>query len=120
VTAILIGLLLVVTIAMMAYLRRGTRPLYLAIMLIALMGAAACNALIPSRLEITQTVSEAEQRGGQFLYDYGPPITVVWLAVAFGCLLALILYRRPVPKERGSTTPQQDIPPQPDDFSSWG
>jgi hypothetical protein len=93
--AIPLGLIAAVVIAAMAYKGIGTRPLYLAAMLIALVGAAGCNMLIPSRSEILQATDEAQRVGGQFLFDNGPPITLMWLAVAFGCLLAVILYRRP-------------------------
>jgi hypothetical protein len=101
--SLVIGLILLVAIAVMAYRRTGSRPLYVAALLIALLGAFACNALIPSRSEITQATTDAERAGAQFLFDYGPPITVVWLAVAVGCLLAVIVYRRPDPRDDRDT-----------------
>jgi hypothetical protein len=102
---ILIDLLLVGALAGLAYGRIGSRPLYGAGLLVAVVGAGACNALIPSSREIAQSTTDAERAGTQFLFDYGPGITVAWLAVAGGCLLALILYRRPLP-----TTPPPETP----------
>jgi p-aminobenzoyl-glutamate transporter AbgT len=95
--AIMIAVLTVGALATMAYKGMGTRPLYLAAMVIALVCAGACNMLIPSQLDILRAATEAERRGVRFLWDYGPHFVIVWLAVAFGCLLAVILYRRPAP-----------------------
>ena len=79
----------------MAYKGIGTRPLYVAGSLIALVGAAGCNMLIPSRLDIVQAADEVQRKGAQFLFDNGPPITIMWLAAAFGSLIGAIIYRRP-------------------------
>ena len=118
-TAILIGLLLIVTLAVMAYRRTGSRPLYLAGLLVALLCAVACNALIPSPFEIQDATTQSERVGAEFLWTYGPPITVVWLAMAVGCLLALILYRRPVSMPPVPLTSLERPSPQqpPEDFS---
>ena len=60
-------------LGMRAYTGSGTRSLYLAAMLFALACSGLCQMLLlPSQRD-------------------------VWLAVAFGCLLAVILYRRPAP-----------------------
>ena len=94
---LLIAPLTVIALAVRAYKGAGTRPLYLAMMLVALVLAGACQMLIPSRLQIATADDERFRVGGQFFFDYGPPLIVVYLAVAFGCLLAVILYRRPAP-----------------------
>jgi hypothetical protein len=92
--AIPIGLIAGVAIATMAYKGIGTRPLYLAAMLVALVGAAGCGMLIPSG-ELLRTAPESSREGLQLMFDNGPPVVIGLLAIAFGCLLALILYRRP-------------------------
>lgn len=91
---LLFGLLTVYALATAAYKGLGTRPLYLAATLIALVCAAACNMLIPSQFQMLNAATPAERAGSQFLFDYGPPTVLGWLAVAFGCVLAVILYRR--------------------------
>jgi hypothetical protein len=93
--AITIGILTVYTLATLAYKGVGTRPIYLAATLIALVCAAACNMLIPSPFQILSAATQQERLGLQFFFDYGPPTVIVWLMVAFGCVLAVILYRRP-------------------------
>jgi p-aminobenzoyl-glutamate transporter AbgT len=95
--AILIGVLIVGALARMAYTGTGTRPLFLAAMLVASVSAGFCNMLIPSQLDLLRATEPNEKVGSQFLWDYGPHFVIVWGSVAFGCLLAVILYRRPAP-----------------------
>ena len=72
--AIPVGLITVVAIAVMAYHGKGTRPLYLAAMVIALACAAACNAMIPSQIDMLRYADDPAQRAGsQLFFNYGHP-----------------------------------------------
>jgi hypothetical protein len=95
--AVLIAVITVGVLARMAYKGTGTRPLFLTAMLVALVGAGFCNMLIPSRLDLLRETDQRQREAGQVLWDYGPHIVIMWGGVAFGCLLAVILYRRPTP-----------------------
>jgi hypothetical protein len=76
----LIAPLTVVALAVRAYMGRGTRPLYLVTMLGALVLAGTCQMLIPSRLQIASEPDERARVGGQFFFDFGPPLIIVRVA----------------------------------------
>jgi heme/copper-type cytochrome/quinol oxidase subunit 2 len=101
-TMIEIGLLIVYALPTAAYKGLGTRPIYLAATLVALVCAGACTLLIPSQFQVLNAATPAERAAAQFLFDYAPLTVVVWLAVAFGCVLAVILYRPYRPRASGS------------------
>ena len=91
---VFVGFVLVCGLVWMAWQGTWTRPVYVAGILVSLVSAFGGVVLLPSPGDLARATSAAELAGVEALATVLPVMILLCLAAAFGCLLAVILYRR--------------------------